>query len=209
MPLSVSLRIVAYRAVVMMVVGLAWLAGPAEAAKEKRPPKPVDIQLLAINDFHGHLDPAQSGTISRTGDPADRVPAGGAAYLATHIRMLRRRNPHTLLVAAGDLIGGSPLLSSLFHDEPAIGVMNKLNMFVSAVGNHEFDEGQAELRRMQHGGCHPVDGCRDGPPFGGAHFRYLAANVTSKKTGKTFFPPYAVRKIAGVRIGFIGMTLKG
>jgi 5'-nucleotidase len=186
-------------------------AGPAHAQKpkKKKPPKPVTVQLLAVNDFHGHLDPTQSGTISRTGRPEDRVPAGGAAYLATQLRLLRHRNPRTLFVAAGDLIGGSPLLSSLFHDEPAIELMNKLHLLVSAVGNHEFDEGQAELRRMQRGGCHPTDGCRDGTPFAGAHFRYLAANVTSKKTGKTFFPPYAIRKIGGVRIGFIGMTLKG
>jgi 5'-nucleotidase len=186
-------------------------AAPAEAQHKKKhkPPKPVTVQLLAINDFHGHLDPKQSGTISRTGLPEDRVPAGGAAYLATQLRLLRHRNPHTLFVAAGDLIGGSPLLSSLFHDEPAIELMNMLHLFVSSVGNHEFDEGQAELRRMQHGGCHPVDGCRDGTPFAGAKFRYLAANVIVKKTGKPFFPPYAVRKIGGVKIGFIGMTLKG
>jgi 5'-nucleotidase len=186
-------------------------AAPAAAQhkKKKRPPKPAEIQLLAINDFHGHLDPAQSGTVTRTGLPEDRVPAGGAAYLATHIRMLRHRNPHTLFVAAGDLVGGSPLLSSLFHDEPAIELMNKLGLVISAVGNHEFDEGQAELRRMQYGGCHPADGCRDGDGFAGAQFRYLAANVTSKETGKTFFPPFAVRRIGGVKIGFIGMTLKG
>ena len=177
--------------------------------KRKRPPKPVEIQLLAINDFHGHLDGSQSGSVTRTGDPAERVPAGGAEYLATHIRMLRHRNPHTLLVAAGDLVGGSPLLSSLFHDEATIEVMNRLGMYVSAVGNHEFDEGQAELRRMQRGGCHPTDGCRDGNGFSGARFRYLAANVTSTKTGRRFFPAFAVRRIAGVKIGFIGMTLKG
>jgi 5'-nucleotidase len=139
----------------MMVIGLAWLAGPAEAAKKKRPPKPVDVQLLGINDFHGHLDPLQNGTITRTGDPADRVPAGGAEYLASHLRNLRHRNKNTVFVAAGDLIGGSPLLSSLFHDEPTIELMNKLGLFVTSVGNHEFDEGQAELRRMQRGGCHP------------------------------------------------------
>jgi 5'-nucleotidase len=194
---------------------LATLAAAAPAAaqqqhkKKKHRAKPVTVQLLSINDFHGHLDPTQSGTVSRTGDPEDRVPAGGAAYLAAHIRLLRHRNPHTLFVAAGDLVGGSPLLSSLFHDEPAIELMNKLHLFVSAVGNHEFDEGQTELRRMQHGGCHPTDGCRDGNGFAGAKFRYLAANVTVKRTGKPFFPPFAVRKIAGVKIGFIGMTLKG
>jgi 5'-nucleotidase len=198
----------------MLVAALATLvaAGPATAQdkkKRKRPPKPVEVQVLSINDFHGHLDDANNGTVSRTGRPEDRVPAGGAAYLATHIRMLRKRNPRTIFVASGDLIGGSPLLSSLFHDEPAIEVMNKLNLFVTAVGNHEFDEGQAELRRMQRGGCHPIEGCRDGDGFAGAKFRYLAANVTNNRTGKRFFPGYAVAKVGGVKIGFIGMTLKG
>ena len=140
--------------------------------------------------------------------PLDRVPAGGAAYLATHLRNLRHRNKNTVFVAAGDLIGGSPLLSSLFHDEPTIELMNKLGLFVSAVGNHEFDEGQAELRRMQRGGCHPVDGCRDGNGFSGAKFRYLAANVVRKRTGRRFFPPFAIRRFGRVKVGFIGLTTK-
>jgi 5'-nucleotidase len=184
-------------------------AAPAEAKKRKRPPKPLTVQLLGFNDFHGHLEASTPGTISRTGDPAARVPAGGAEYFATHVRMLRRRNPNTLLVSAGDLIGGSPLLSSLFHDEPTIEAMNKLGLYVNAVGNHEFDEGLSEVLRMQRGGCHPKDGCRDGTGFAGAKFRFLAANVERRSTGKTVFPPYAIRYIDGIPIGFIGMTLKG
>jgi 5'-nucleotidase len=183
-------------------------AAPADAAKKKRPPKPLSVQLLAFNDFHGHLETTTPGKISRTGDPEARVPAGGAEFLATHVRMLRRRNPNTLLVSAGDLIGGSPLLSSLFHDEPTIEAMNQLGLYVNAVGNHEFDEGMAELRRMQRGGCHPKDGCRDGTGFAGARFRFLAANVENRRTGRTVFPPYAIRYIRGVPIAFIGMTLK-
>jgi 5'-nucleotidase len=207
-------RRIAYPLATLAAVFLLAGAGPTHAQQHKhkhkrKPPKPVTVQLLAVNDFHGHLDGKESGNISRTGLPEDRVPAGGAGYLATQVRKLRHRNKHTLFVAAGDLIGGSPLLSSLFHDEPAIEVMDKLHLSVSAVGNHEFDEGQKELRRMQNGGCHPVDGCRDGTPFTGAHFRYLAANVVSRKTNKPFFPPYAIRKVGGVKIGFIGMTLKG
>jgi 5'-nucleotidase len=196
-------------AVLVAVLAMLVAAAPASAQhKKKKPPKPVEVQLLGINDFHGHLDPALPGYVTRTGDSEDRVPAGGAAYLATHVRMLRHRNPRTLVVAAGDLIGGSPLLSSLFHDEPAIEVMNKIGLSVASVGNHEFDEGQAELHRMQRGGCHPTDGCRDGNGFSGASFRYLAANVERRSTGKTFFPPFAVRRLGGVRVGFIGVTTK-
>jgi 5'-nucleotidase len=202
-------RMVAYRVVVMAIVGLGLLAAPAQAApNKKRPPKPVKIQLLGINDFHGHMDGAGAGTITRTGAPEDRVPAGGAEYLATNLRLLRHRNPNTVVVGAGDLVGGSPLESSLFHDEPAIELMNKVGMWASAVGNHEFDEGLGELRRLQHGGCHPGDGCRDGTPFTGAKFRYLSANAVDRRTGKQLFRGYAIRRIGGVKIGFIGLTTK-
>jgi 5'-nucleotidase len=168
----------------------------------------VTVQLLALNDFHGHLDPP-SGSNGRIGN-AD---AGGAEYLATHLRVLRARNPNTIVVAAGDLIGASPLLSAMFHDEPSIEAMNAMGLAVSSVGNHEFDEGPQELLRMQHGGCHPIDGCRGPAPFSGATFQYLSANVRvdSKTTGRRepLLPPYVVKDIGGVRIGFIGLTLKG
>ncbi len=94
-----------------------------------------------------------------------------------------------MVVSAGDLIGASPLLSALFHDEPTIEAMNMIGLDLNAVGNHEFDEGAAELLRMQVGGCHPVDGCLDGDPFAGADFRFLAANVVRSDTGRTIFPP--------------------
>ena len=134
---------------------------PTAAAKD------VDVQLLGLNDFHGHLESTTPGTIAP--DPSSpRVPAGGAEYLATHIRAKAAENRNTLVVSAGDLIGASPLLSALFHDEPTIEAMNRIGLDLNAVGNHEFDEGAAELKRMQRGGCHPVDGCLDGTGFGGA-----------------------------------------
>jgi 5'-nucleotidase len=184
-------------------------AAPAAAQKpRKRAERPVTVQLLAINDFHGHLEATTPGRISR-GTRRNRVPAGGAEYLATHVRMLRRRHPNTLVVSAGDLVGASPLLSALFHDEPTIEAMNAIGLDLNAVGNHEFDEGAAELLRLQRGGCHPRDGCGDGTGFAGAKFRFLAANAISRRTGRTIFPPYAIRRVGGVRIGFIGLTLEG
>ena len=168
----------------------------------------VDVQLLGLNDFHGHLESTTPGTIAP--DPASpRVPAGGAEYLATHVRAKAAENRNTLVVSAGDLIGASPLLSALFHDEPTIEAMNRIGLDLNSVGNHEFDEGGAELLRMQRGGCHPVDGCLDGTGFGGARFRFLAANVVRADSGKTLFPPYAIRKFDGIKVGFIGMTLEG
>ena len=125
------------------------------------------------------------------------------------MRELERTNRNTLTLAAGDLIGASPLLSALYHDEPTIEAMNLLGLDYSSVGNHEFDEGEDELKRMQHGGCHPTDGCKDGDGFKGADFGYLSANVIDKRTGKPFFPPYAIRRFKGVKVGIIGMTLEG
>src|SRR5918999_963141 len=139
------------------------LAAPAvaeaQAPRPKPAPAPVQVQLLALNDFHGNLEPP-TGSSGVIGSPP--VPAGGAAYLATHIRELAASNRNTLVVSAGDLIGASPLLSALFHDEPTIEAFNQIGLDFNAVGNHEFDEGLDELLRMQSGGCHPTDGCLDG-----------------------------------------------
>ena len=189
----------------LVLVLAALLMLPALAAAK---PKEVEVQLLGLNDFHGHLESTTPGTIAP--DPASpRVPAGGAEYLATHLRAKEAENKNTLIVSAGDLIGASPLLSALFHDEPTIEAMNQIGLDLNAVGNHEFDEGADELRRMQRGGCHPVDGCQDGTGFAGADFRFLAANVVRETSGRTLFRPYSIKRFKGVKVGFIGMTLEG
>ena len=163
--------------------------------------EPADVQLriLAINDLHGN--------IATSSDSFGGV--GRADYLAAHIEAARAEVDNSVFVSAGDLIGASPLISALFHDEPTIEAMNLMGLDLHAVGNHEFDEGSAELLRMQHGGPHPVDGDRDGDPFEGAEFEFLAANVVVDETGETIFPPYAVRDYRGVRVAFIGVTLEG
>ncbi len=171
---------------------------------------PVEVHLLAINDFHGNLDPPSGGVfVVDRANPNARgsVPGGGAPRLATAVKELSQR-PNTVMVAAGDLIGASPLLSSLFHDEPTIEAMSQMGLAITSVGNHEFDEGWQELRRMQNGGCHPVDGCKGPKPFAGAKFEYLAAS-TYLDDGTTLFPPYAIRELGGVKVGFIGLTLEG
>src|SRR6266542_6871140 len=131
--------------------------------------------MLAFNDFHGNIDPPTG-----SGGVVAGNPAGGVEYLATTVKTLRAQSVaadrSTLTVAAGDLIGASPLVSAAFHDEPAIEEMNALGLQISSVGNHEFDEGVTELKRIQRGGCHPVDGCLDGDGYNGAKFQYLAAN---------------------------------
>ncbi|MFJ3899968.1 bifunctional metallophosphatase/5'-nucleotidase [Streptomyces sp. NPDC090025] len=174
----------------------------------------VDVQLLSFNDLHGNLEPpaGSSGQVVRNkaDGTTEKIDAGGVEYLATHLRDARKGNRYSITAGAGDLIGASPLLSGLFHDEPTIGALNKLGLDVTSVGNHEFDEGAKELARMQNGGCHPTAGCFvPGKKFKGADFPYLAANVTNEKTGKPMLDPYFIWEKNGVRIGFIGVTLEG
>ncbi|MFD8697515.1 bifunctional metallophosphatase/5'-nucleotidase [Kitasatospora purpeofusca] len=195
------------------LVGTVAMPSAAQAATAK--PKTVNLQLLAINDLHGNLEPpaGSSGTIREidpaTGQPVN-TPAGGIEYLATALREARIPADDSITVAAGDLVGASPLTSALFHDEPTIEALDKLGLDVTSVGNHEFDEGSAELLRLQDGGCHPTDGCyEEGRTFKGANFNYLSANVTNEKTGKPLLAPYWVTKSQGVKVGFIGVTLEG
>ena len=162
-------------------------------------PEEVQLRILAINDFHGN--------IATTSDAFGGV--GRADYLAANVAAARAGAENSVFVSAGDLIGGSPLISALFHDEPTIEAMNLMGLDFNGVGNHEFDEGPAELLRMQQGGPHPEADDIDGEPFQGADFQFLAANVIDDRTGNTIFPPYAVREFRGIRVAFIGLTLEG
>jgi 5'-nucleotidase len=173
---------------------------------------PVELRILAINDLHGNLRPSSGGI--RIADPDDKskkivVPAGGVETMATVVSELRKGHDNTIFVAAGDLIGASPLLSAMFHDEPTIESLSMMGLAIASVGNHEFDEGKDELLRIQNGGCHPVDGCQGPHPFTGAKFHYLAASTIDKATGKPLFPPYEIRQFEGIPVAFIGLTLKG
>jgi 5'-nucleotidase len=171
----------------------------------------VELRILAINDFHGNLKPPAGGI--RIDDPNDKgnkiaVSAGGAEQMATLVKALREGHRNNVFVAAGDLIGASPFLSAMFHDEPTIESLSLMGLAISAVGNHEFDEGKDELLRMQHGGCHQ-QGCKGPHPFAGATFHYLAASTFLKDSAKTLFPPYEIRTFDGIPVAFIGLTLKG
>jgi 5'-nucleotidase len=159
----------------------------------------INLQILAINDFHGNIA-TTSGAFGGV---------GRADFLAANIRAAEAEADNSITVSAGDLIGASPLISALFHDEPTIEAMNLIGLDIGGVGNHEFDEGPDELFRMQVGGEHPVDGDLDGDPFFGADFEFLAANVVVDETGDTIFPAYAVREYHDVKVAFIGMTLEG
>ncbi|MGW4819133.1 bifunctional metallophosphatase/5'-nucleotidase [Streptomyces sp. NPDC004227] len=201
-------------AATLATAGALVAANPAQAGPDADSTPLKDLQLLAINDFHGNLEPpaGSSGRVTeRQADGTTKdIDAGGVEYLASSLRTARTGHDRSLTVAAGDIVGASPLLSGLFHDEPTIEAMNKLGLDVTGVGNHEFDEGKDELLRLQNGGCHPVDGCyAEGRQFKGADYPILSANVINEKTGKPLLKPYVVQNVKGAKVGFIGVTLKG
>ncbi|MFS1302942.1 bifunctional metallophosphatase/5'-nucleotidase [Streptosporangium longisporum] len=214
---------------VLAGAGLVLAMGPAEAGN--KPAKTVPVRLLSLNDFHGNLEPPTGSSGRMVDETGATVEAGGAAYAATHLKQMSDKN--TLKVAQGDLIGATPLISAAYHDEPSVEFLGKIGVTASAVGNHEFDEGYAELRRIMNGGCHPVDGCSPAGEWKGAKFTYLGANVIFKRPTQTAekqaldalggkntgalrnllrqygipaLPPVAIRWMNGVPIGFIGLV---
>jgi 5'-nucleotidase len=200
----------------LLLVFTLILPGCATTGQRAEAPAPVDVRIIGINDFHGNLDPPKAATeLTNAAGEKVRIPSGGVAYLASAIDSLKADEPNNVVVAAGDLIGASPLSSSLFLDEPTIMAMDMIGLEFNAVGNHEFDRGSEELLRMQNGGCEKytqAEPCRIDKPFPGAKFRQLAAN-TIKADGQTLFPGYALKNFGSgansVTIGFIGMTLEG
>ena len=177
----------------------------------------VPLRIIAINDFHGHLEPADNVVaVPDPAQPSTTVPlrSGGAAFLAARINQLRAEQPRHVVVSAGDLIGASPLTSGLFHDEPTIEVMNAMGLDISALGNHEFDRGVAHLLRMAKGGCQaqPVANRQTcagvANNFSGARFKFLAVNVLDRDSGETIVAPAWIKNIDGVRVGFIGAVTR-
>lgn len=176
----------------------------------------VPVRLIAFNDLHGHLEPGDNAlAVPDPGDPAQRVAlrAGGVAYLASAVRALRKEQPASILISSGDLVGASPLVSALFADEPTIEAMNALGLDLNAVGNHEFDHGVAELRRLIAGGCATeprgvVASC-GGPArrYEGARFAFVAANVEDA-AGRLLLRPFIVKEAGGVRVGLIGAVTR-
>jgi len=200
--------------------------GTAHATDDTRTPAsptvrvPFTVKIIGFNDYHGTLE--SPGTFgANTGVPAAQRPAvGGAEYLAAYVARLKAANPNNVVVGAGDFIGASPLVSALFFDEPAVETLNRIGLDFNAVGNHEFDKGKDELRRLQNGGCKITNGLPDpnscrgfgsSAPgtFDGARYKWLAANVIEDATGRSLLAPYGVKTFNGVRVAFVGMTLRG
>lgn len=181
------------------------------SACASRSSAPVDINLVALNDFHGNLESSKFSYTSVIDQTPHTIQAGGIDTVAAALQAWRQEDGELLLVGAGDLIGASPALSSMWADEPSIGALNLLGMRATSVGNHEFDNGRVELLRQQNGGCaspRPDKACKYSPSYYGATFSYLAANVIDRATGKPFLPAYRIETARGVKIAFIGTVLK-
>lgn len=204
-------------------LAIAAVAPAAHAAKPANPGKPAtpgqpaaaaanrlqDLQVLSITDFHGALAPGGTVTIDGV-----RTPAGGVAYLATHLEALREGQQRSVTFSVGDNVGATPLVSAAFHDEPTIEALNLLGTDASTIGNHEFDEGYRELLRLVNGGClDDGDGmdnqnsCPDGT-YDGADFPFVAANVFYADTDESLLPAYTIVKEKGIKIGVIGAVLE-
>jgi 5'-nucleotidase len=176
-----------------------------------RPSAPIDINLVALNDFHGHLEASKFVYTSARDGKETTITAGGIDNLAAALQAFRKEDQDLLLVGAGDLVGASPAMSAMWADEPSIAALSMLGMRASSVGNHEFDQGRAELLRKQNGGCQsalPAKACKLAPDFRGAAFTYLGANVIDSVTGKPLLPAYYIEQVKGVKVAFIGAVLK-
>lgn len=200
-------------AIACLLAGCATLpatTASAPPAPTLPAPAPVEVQVLALNDFHGNLEVQPGTTTYRLGDELVRQNLGGAARLAAALDVLRQGQQATVTVAAGDLIGASPFASANFLDEPSVTALGMAGLDVASVGNHEFDRGTGELLRMQQGGCAQFTlrvPCAL-EPFAGAGFTYLAGNVMDD-SGQTLFPGATLRQVGPVKVGFIGLTLMG
>ena len=202
--------------VVLAVLGpLLAGCGTALPPPDGRAPQHIDITLIGFNDLHGNLEPPRMAHTIPTPGGAVAVPAGGMAYLASAMAALKARGPHHAVVSAGDMVGASPLVSSLFLDEPTIEAVNAMQIDFNAVGNHEFDRGWRELLRLQHGGCEKFttrQPCQISQPFAGARFGFLAANTVRAEDGRTLLPATGLKRFTEggvtVTLGVIGLTLQ-
>lgn len=204
-------------------IALAFSSFTGCAVAQTAAKAPFTVKIIGFNDYHGTLEspgtfgPNTVGTFANAGNRPD---VGGAEYLAAYVANMKAKNPLNVVVGAGDFIGASPLISALFFDEPAVETLNKIGLEFNAVGNHEFDKGKDELKRLQNGGCKTTNGVQETNSckgfgsaaqgsFDGAKFKWLSANVVETATGKTLLPAYGIKTFNGVKVAFIGMTLKG
>jgi 5'-nucleotidase len=187
------------------------LAGCTTAPGAPRAARSVELNLVSINDFHGNLEASAYKLAPEGGTGTDSIKAGGIDVLGGALAAFRKEDKDLLFVGAGDMVGASPALSSMWADEPSIVAMSRMGLVASALGNHEFDQGSKELLRQQHGGCdspRPAKACKIATGFDGAGFTYLATNVIDQASGKNLVPGWRIVDVKGVKVGLIGAVLQ-
>jgi 5'-nucleotidase len=193
-------------------LALAFAVTAAGCATSRQPAaRSVDINLVALNDFHGNLEPSKYTYAPAGSAQKPTIQAGGIDVLGGALAAFRKEDKDLLFVAAGDLVGASPALSSMWADEPSIEAMGRMGLVASSLGNHEFDQGSKELLRQQRGGCdspRPDKACQFAPGFKGAGFSYLATNVVEQASGKNLVPGWRIVDVKGVKVGLIGAVLQ-
>ncbi len=203
-----------------LCLSLALAFSGGVLAQTTSPKAAFTVKIIGFNDYHGNLESPGAFGVNTLVPTANRPAVGGAEYMAAYVARMKAANPLNVVVGAGDYIGASPLISALFFDEPAVETLNKIGVEFNAVGNHEFDKGKDELKRLQNGGCKITAGVQEpnsckgfgsAAPgsFDGARYKWLSANVIDTATGKTLLPAYGIKTFNGVKVAFIGMTLKG
>ncbi|QNF27086.1 5'-nucleotidase C-terminal domain-containing protein [Metabacillus elymi] len=199
--------------VFQLTISSVFAVEPSQNQQEESLGDYINFQMLSINDFHGNLE---------TKSQLEGKEVGGAAYLATQLNKQQNdfeeqstkvgRKFHTLRLHAGDTVGASPSLSSLLQDEPTMEAINKMGFKLGVLGNHSFDEGIPEFKRLLYAtSVHPnVAKYTEGLNYEyhgiDDDFSYLAANVVDKSSGQPIFDPYIVQDIEGVKVGFIGIV---
>jgi 5'-nucleotidase len=192
-------------------LGAILVSGCASPPQVSAASQPVELSIFSINDFHGHIQSKLPTPLSprlpdfQTGELKAQA-AGGVAYLATVLDKLRSQRKNQVFVAAGDLVGASPQMSSLLKDEPTLSALGELGLTVSSLGNHDLDAGLPELMRKSRGECDSA-GCA-WPEFKGASFPYLAANMFETETGKRVLPSHILKDIGGLKIAFVGAVTR-
>lgn len=198
-------------------LALGLLAAACAPLAPAPAPEPIRLRVIAFNDFHGSLesgrqraplpDPDRPGAVLQ-------VATGGAAALAGTVSALRAQSRHSVVVASGDQTGAAPLVSTLFRHESTIEALNGVGVDVATVGNHEFDAGTIELKRVLGGGCAAPDSgdrvtmsCAAGRDYAGARYTTVVANVDTQD-GRPLFAPAWVRTVGATRVGFVGAVTR-
>ena len=182
-------------------------------AQSAAAPSTIELSIFSINDFHGHIQSRLPTPTSprlpdpKTGEVRPQA-AGGVAYLATVLNELRTQRKNQVFVAAGDLIGASPQMSSLLKDEPTLSALDQLGLLVTSLGNHELDRGIPELLRKTRGECASGSGTCAWPEFKRPGFPYLAANMFEIESGKRLLPSHLIKDVGGLKVAFVGAVTR-